>query len=42
MSDPATGYVAKDGSYVILNDVTNDVVQVSNRFDPAWKAPWDK
>jgi RHS repeat-associated protein len=42
MDDPATGYVAEDGSYVIINNVTHDVVQISNKFKPGWKAPWDK
>lgn len=38
---PATAYVNKDGSYVIVNDDTGDIVQVSNRNDPNWKAPWE-
>jgi filamentous hemagglutinin len=42
LNDPATGYVAKDGSYVVRNDRTGQVVQVSNKMDPTWKAPWDK
>lgn len=32
----ATIYYNKDGSYVILDDLTNEVVQVSNRNNPAW------
>lgn len=39
-NDPATGYVNPDGSYVIRNDVDGTIVQVSNRNDPNWKAPW--
>ena len=33
MDDPATAYVRSDGSYVVRNDKTGDVVQVSNRHD---------
>ena len=36
---PATLYVAKDGSYVIRNDVTGDIVQISNKYDKNWKWP---
>ncbi|MBU3978754.1 hypothetical protein KJ980_07190 [Patescibacteria group bacterium] len=42
LNDPATAFINKDGSYVIRNNKTGDVVQVSNRNDPNWKAPWDK
>lgn len=38
--DPATAYINKDGSYVVRNDRTGDVVQISNRNDPNWKSPW--
>src|SRR5207302_4131215 len=31
MDDPATAYINADGSYVIRNDRTGDVVQISNR-----------
>jgi filamentous hemagglutinin len=41
LNDPATGYSAKDGSYVIRNDRTGAIVQVSNKNDPKWVAPWD-
>ena len=41
LNDPATGYVAKDGSYVVINDRTGAIVQVSNKNDPGWIAPWD-
>ncbi len=40
MDDPATAYMRSDGSYVVRNDKTGDVVQVSNRNDPNWKSPW--
>ncbi len=36
---PATGYVAADGSYVVVNE-DRDVVQVSDKNKPDWKAPW--
>lgn len=42
MDDPATAYYAEDGSYVVRNDKTGDVVQVSNKNDPNWKGPGDK
>nr|WP_256735547.1 colicin E5-related ribonuclease [Pseudomonas sp. dw_612] len=41
LNDPATGYIAKDGSYVVRNDRTGAIVQVSNKNDPGWVAPWD-
>jgi Colicin E5 ribonuclease domain len=41
MDDPATAYIDKDGHYVIVNDRTRDVVQISDRNDPKWLAPWD-
>lgn len=40
LNDPATGYIAKDGSYVARNDRTGALVQVSNKNDPNWVAPW--
>ncbi|MFG5864281.1 colicin E5-related ribonuclease [Metapseudomonas sp. CR1201] len=41
LNDSATGYIAKDGSYVVRNDRTGAIVQVSNKNDPNWVAPWD-
>jgi filamentous hemagglutinin len=41
LNDPATGYVAKDGSYVVRNDRTGAIVQVSDKNDKNWVAPWD-
>ncbi|MQX14637.1 hypothetical protein GHK62_07630 [Sinorhizobium terangae] len=38
--DPATAYVNADGSYVVRNDRTGDVVQISDRTDPNWKSPF--
>ncbi|MCP5339423.1 MAG: hypothetical protein H7A14_07430 [Sinobacteraceae bacterium] len=40
-NDPATAYYSRDGGYVVRNDRTGDIVQVSNRNDPHWSAPWD-
>lgn len=37
---PATAYIDKDGNYVVQNDETGDIVQVSDRNDPGWKAPF--
>ena len=39
-NNPATAYVRSDGHYVIRNDLTGDIVQLSNRNDAAWKAPF--
>ena len=41
MNDPATAYYHRDGGYVVRNDRTGDVVQVSDRADSGWIAPWD-
>lgn len=41
-NDPATAYYDADGNYVIRNDRTGDIVQVSDKNDPNWKAPWDE
>lgn len=40
-NDPATAFVNSEGDYVVVNDNTNDVVQVSDRNDPDWKRPKD-
>ena len=37
---PATGYINRSGGYVVRNDETGDIVQVSNLNDPNWKSPW--
>ncbi len=37
---PATGYISRTGGYVVRNDETGDIVQVSNLNDPNWKSPW--
>lgn len=42
MDDPATAYYSGRGGYVVRNNRTGDIVQVSNRTDPGWKAPWDR
>jgi filamentous hemagglutinin len=41
LDDPATAYIDKDGNYVVRNDRTGDIVQLSNRNDPNWKSPFD-
>ncbi len=38
-NDPATVYY-KNGGYVVVNDVTHQIVQVSDLNDPNWLAPW--
>lgn len=40
-NDPATAYIREDGSYVVRNDRTGEIVQVSNRNDPNWASPRD-
>ena len=42
MNDPATAFIRSDSSYVVRNDRTGEVVQISDRTDPNWIAPWDK
>lgn len=34
--NPATVYYRSDGSYIVCNDITGDVVQISNIDDPNW------
>jgi hypothetical protein len=40
MNDPATAFINQKGHYVVRNDVTGDVVQVSNKFDINWVSPF--
>ena len=42
MDDPATAFYSRRGGYVVRNNRTGDIVQVSNRTDPGWRAPWDR
>jgi hypothetical protein len=35
-NDPATAYFDQNGSYVVRNDKTGDIVQVPDRNDPNW------
>lgn len=35
-ANPATIYYCRDGHYIILDDVTNDIVQGSKLFDLGW------
>lgn len=39
--DPATAFINRDGSYVVRNNRTGDIVQVSDRTDPSWKSPFE-
>lgn len=41
MADPATAYYSRTGGYVVRNDKTGDIVQVSDKADANWIAPWD-
>jgi hypothetical protein len=29
----------RDGSYVVRNDLTRDIVQINNKHDMGWKFP---
>lgn len=37
-NDPASVYGSKQGGYVVVNDRTGRVVQISDRTDPGWIA----
>ncbi len=39
--EPATAYENSAGAYVVVNDETNAVVQISDANDPDWKPVWD-
>lgn len=39
-NDLATAYIRTDGSYVVRNDITEDIVQISDRNDPDWQSPF--
>jgi RHS repeat-associated protein len=38
---PATAYVQQGGGYVVVNDSTNEIVQVSDLNNPNWKPVWN-
>ena len=40
LNDPATAYIRADGHYVVVNDTTGDIVQISNLNKLDWKPPW--
>jgi cell division septation protein DedD len=41
VSEEATAYINRDGSYVVRNNRTGDIVQISNRNDPGWISPFE-
>jgi len=41
MNDPAIAFYGPRGGYVVRNNRTGDIIQVSDRTNPGWKAPWD-
>jgi hypothetical protein len=41
LNDSATAYIATDGSYVVKNNRTGAIVQISNKNNPNWVAPWE-
>ena len=32
----ATAYFTSSGAYVVIDNVTNEIIQISNRFDANW------
>jgi hypothetical protein len=40
LNDPATGYIARDGAYVIRNDRTGVIVEISDRNSVNGVAFW--
>jgi Colicin E5 ribonuclease domain len=40
MNDPATAYINLDSSYIVQNDRTGEIVQISNKNDPDWQSPF--
>jgi filamentous hemagglutinin len=40
VDDPATAYIRSDGTYVVRNDQTGDIVQISDCHDPDWQMPF--
>jgi RHS repeat-associated protein len=38
---PATAYAASDNTYVVVNDASREVIQVSNTNDPDWQPVWN-
>ena len=34
--DKATAYFNKDASYIVIDNASRDVIQISNRLDPKW------
>jgi hypothetical protein len=38
---PATAYVQHGGGYVVVNDATGEIVQVSDLGSSSWKPVWD-
>ena len=40
LNDPATAFINSKGDYVIRNDVSGDIVQISNKFDVDWSSPF--
>ena len=40
INQPATVYIRADGNYVIRNDITGDIVQISDCYNTDWQAPF--
>jgi hypothetical protein len=39
--EPATVYAHSNNTYVMLNNRTGEVIQVSDRSKPGWKPVWE-
>ena len=32
----ATAYFTSSGAYVVIDNITKEIIQISNRYDPNW------
>jgi hypothetical protein len=37
---PATAFVRSDGGYIVVNDISGEIVQISNYSKPTWQPSW--
>jgi hypothetical protein len=40
-AEPAMAYATADNAYVVVNDATGKVVQVSDAYDSGWHPVWN-
>ena len=41
LDEPATVFYSKQGGYIVVNDRTGVIVQISDRTKPNGKIPWE-